>query len=585
MVNLTKSEVSFSPNLNADTRTYLAEILGMKQVVNHQKYLGLPTVVGRQKKEVFGVLVEKVRKKIKHWKGKMLSVAAKEVLIKSVAQAQATYTMSVFQVPDGVIDELRKAISSFWWGQQKEERRITWKAWKKLCKPKEEGGLDFRDLKTFNLALLGKQIWNLLQNPTSLAARVLKAKYYPNSDVLQARVGYNPSFTWRSLMAAQTMVKEGLRWIIGDGRLTNIWQDRWLANAEEDGYKVTTPQCTIGGTSIVAELIDHESRMWKSNILQQHFNAVDRARIQGTPIPRQPAQDERIWSFEKNGKFSVRTAYRYWFKKNTEKEIHWEEVDVETEEQGIEVEAYDPMNWKRLWKLIIPPKVKIFLWKLAHNILPTGKNLESRKRDASPNCPFCGLEETQNHIFRECDWAVRIWKPTPLRNFFELDGTLSPGSWLCEIMEMVDDDTLGQLGVLLWFMWFERNNQCFNNHKAEEWEIAGKAYAYWEEYQNQNNQGPIQVEERSYTWKKPPEGWLKMNIDAAVMAGQGTGYGAVVRDERGNFRYAAIRRERAQWSPEIAEIRAIQFGLRLKEMYDLQQIVVETDCQPVFLSL
>ncbi|CAL1380574.1 unnamed protein product [Linum trigynum] len=54
MVNLAKSGVSFRPNLNSDQRQRLVDIMGMKQVVSHQKYLGLPTVVGRQKKEVFG---------------------------------------------------------------------------------------------------------------------------------------------------------------------------------------------------------------------------------------------------------------------------------------------------------------------------------------------------------------------------------------------------------------------------------------------------------------------------------------------------------------------------------------------------
>ncbi|CAL1411829.1 unnamed protein product [Linum trigynum] len=84
---------------------------------------------------------------------------------------------------------------------------------------------------------------------------------------------------------------------------------------------------------------------------------------------------------------------------------------------------------------------------------------------------------------------------------------------------------------------------------------------------------------------KTTVGWLKMNVDVVVVTGKGTGYGAVVRDEMWNFLYAAVRRERAQWSPDLAEIRAIQFGFRLKEMHDLRQIVVETDCQTIFLSL
>ena len=97
-----------------------------------------------------------------------------------------------------------------------------------MCLLKEKGGMGFRDLKSFNLALLAKQGWRLQTNSSSIFSRVYKAKYFPNGDFVDAKVGKKTSFAWRSIMAAQHLVKCGLRWQVGDGCSIRVWQDKWL---------------------------------------------------------------------------------------------------------------------------------------------------------------------------------------------------------------------------------------------------------------------------------------------------------------------------------------------------------------------
>ena len=97
-----------------------------------------------------------------------------------------------------------------------------------MCLPKEKGGMGFRDLKSFNLALLAKQGWRLQTNSSSIFSRVYKAKYFPNGDFVDAKVGKKTSFVWRSIVAAQHLVKCGLRWQVGDGCSIWVWQDQWL---------------------------------------------------------------------------------------------------------------------------------------------------------------------------------------------------------------------------------------------------------------------------------------------------------------------------------------------------------------------
>ncbi|XP_045792036.1 uncharacterized mitochondrial protein AtMg00310-like [Trifolium pratense] len=165
-----------------------------------------------------------------------MSYAAREVLIKAVAQSIPTYVMSCFKLPDSLCDHIESMISKFWWGSKHGERKIHWVAWKSLCKEKKEGGMGFRTIKEFNLAMLAKQGWRILQNEESLLTRCLKGRYFPRSNFLHATLGYNPSYTWRSIFLARLEIIDhaGL-WKVGDGQSIKIWEDNWLPF--QQGYK------------------------------------------------------------------------------------------------------------------------------------------------------------------------------------------------------------------------------------------------------------------------------------------------------------------------------------------------------------
>jgi len=61
------------------------------------------------------------------------------------------------------------------------------------------GGMDFKGLKAFNMAMVRKQAWKLVSSPKSLITRSLRAKYFPRSDYVGASIGHNPSYVWRSI--------------------------------------------------------------------------------------------------------------------------------------------------------------------------------------------------------------------------------------------------------------------------------------------------------------------------------------------------------------------------------------------------
>lgn len=79
-------------------------------------------------------------------------------------------------------------------------RGIHWYAWNRVCIPKKESGLGFTDLEMFNQALLGKQVWGLMQNHNCLMGRILRARYLPDGDILKATLKKKSSYVRKSIM-------------------------------------------------------------------------------------------------------------------------------------------------------------------------------------------------------------------------------------------------------------------------------------------------------------------------------------------------------------------------------------------------
>ena len=180
-------------------------------MIEYERYLGLPMAMGKSKVNTFEDLQEKITKRVMGWKEKTISKAGREVLIKTVAQTIPKYSMSLFELPTSICDNINSMMAKHWWGQNQEERRIYWINWTKLCTAKKGEGLCFRDLHAFNLAMLAKQAWRLIDDNHSLFYRVYKTLYFPNSSFMMAELGNNPSFMWRSLLSAREVIKEGIR--------------------------------------------------------------------------------------------------------------------------------------------------------------------------------------------------------------------------------------------------------------------------------------------------------------------------------------------------------------------------------------
>ena len=195
----------------------------------------------------------------------------------------------------------------FWWGYKENETKMAWISWEKLGRAKDKGGLGYRDLEKFNLVLLAKQGWRLLQFPESLVAKVMKQKYYPNGTFLIAQLGRNPSYAWRSIWQGRELLNERLFWRIGNGQSVHIWSDRWIPTPLS--YAIQTPIQGFLDEAKVCSLIDENTNWWNIGLINEIFNNEEAAVICNIPICPQRQMDKLVWMGTKNGEFFVRSAY------------------------------------------------------------------------------------------------------------------------------------------------------------------------------------------------------------------------------------------------------------------------------------
>ena len=191
-------------------------------------YLEVPESFKGSKVETLTYIRERLHSKITGWQNNFLSPGGKEVLLKAVAMALPTYTMTCFKLPVTICQQLSSVMAEFWWKNKRESKGLHWKAWEHLSRPKSEGSIGFKDIEAFNLALLGKQLWRMVTRKESLLARVYKSRYFSKSDPLNAPLGSRPSFAWKSIHAAQELLRQGTRAIVGNGASIEIWQHQCL---------------------------------------------------------------------------------------------------------------------------------------------------------------------------------------------------------------------------------------------------------------------------------------------------------------------------------------------------------------------
>ncbi|XP_057418946.1 uncharacterized protein LOC130713173 [Lotus japonicus] len=527
-INFDKSMLSVSRNVHDNRFNEIKQLLQVKAVGSYDRYLGLPTIVGKSKTQIFNFVKERVWKKLKGWKEKFLSRAGREVLIKSVVQAIPSYVMSCFILPDGLCADIDHMISRFYWGGDSTRRGLHWTKWENLCKSKVEGGLGFRDVKSFNMALVGKNWWRIYTRPESLVARIFKGAYFPRCSLRDAKKGYRPSYTWSSILKTSWVFERGGLWKIGDGSQVHIWNDNWVPG----GAPLIYNQDLVDEFHLthVSMLIDHALHRWRTDLIELVFNPSTAARIISIPLGVHGGPDEFHWPSTSNGHYTCKEGYKYM--RNL---LSMAEASSST---AVTLEA---KFWNFFWSSRALPRCKETCWRAIQ----------------------------AKHVWFASQLAVRV---ASFSTFREL--------WLA-FLELHDEEVLALVQSTVYAFWEARNHTIFQQWQFTVDNVLGRVRCLTEEVQVRDQMRAPSVALPA-AWKTPTSGTIKCNFDASYHVNGSTGLGMVARNCNGEVMAAACSYPLSALSPLLAEAMSLRWTMQLAIDLGFRRICLETDCLQLY---
>ncbi|XP_021596688.1 uncharacterized protein LOC110603301 [Manihot esculenta] len=186
-------------------------------------------------------------------------------------------------------------------------------------------------------------------------------------------------------------------------------------------------------------------------------------------------------------------------------------------------------SWYLIWKVVVPAKVKFFIWRILRNALPCKHNLRVRHMYIDECCPVCGVGmETDFHILYCCSFARSCWLLSNLGwvSFSSLNTMLS------YVLTFLSVSQREKVFILIWSLWTHHNDIVWNQIFQQPIYMVNRARVVLEEWQlarlhfrvTNSSTKPL----AAAVWQPPSLGQYKYNIDISVQANGSYGLGMVV---------------------------------------------------------
>lgn len=328
--------------------------------------------------------------------------------------------------------------------------------------------------------------------------------------------------------------------MLGDREKIKVFADPWVRG--KTNYMLDNTVTTAARNLRVCELFTPGVKQWDEQKVNNLISNCDAKIILAMPIPRCQVADRIAWMHTVDGKYTVKSGYKFWHDQFSEC-------------------RRNPVSkgWSKLWNLDVPQKIKVFLWRICMNNVPVRNLLKGKGVHTTIICPMCSNDvEHLLHIFLDCEFAKACWEGVGLNlNSLIVE---SCSEWLLQILETETKSKLNQVAVILWGIWSARNL------KVQTQKVTGV-----------NNRSVSHQSTSSY-WVALAEGAFKINVDASIYVGsQNYGIGMVIRDYRGVFCKARSVCRAGQISVFEAETNDVLEAIRWAQELEIQKVIIESD--------
>jgi hypothetical protein len=271
-------------------------------------------------------------------------------------------------------------------------RNLSLKSWSSLCLPKDQGGLGFKLMKDVDLSLISKLGWKLLTNHDSIWVPLFTNKYIKYANLFSCPLSPG-SWIWHGIKSTIPLLTRGTCFVPHYNSSLPIWSSPWIPTMDNFLPIPRLPQLPPSYPLHIADLISYPSLTWRLNLLNFLFHSSTVAEI--LKIPIRLNNDTCLWTPSSNGTFLTKSAHHLL----SSTSHHFPS-------------PLPPSSWKSLWKLNINHRLKLFLWKMIWNIIPTkyriSHSLPSSQMDTS--CSLCvGPIDSIFHLFFSCPIARVVW--------------------------------------------------------------------------------------------------------------------------------------------------------------------------------